>query len=240
MSFSDEILAAYVDGELDAAAGADIERAARSDPSVAERIARYRGLRERLQAVYAPVLDEPVPERLHAALRGGESQRRRSGSRRTAAARWRYSLAAGVLLAVGAGLLLWQQRGASDIEKVDGTLVARGGLADGLSNQLAGDAGAGSAVRIGLSFRGKSGDYCRTFSLSEDAGLACRRAGRWEIVALAPQPAAQASGDRFRTASSALPAVVLQAVEQRIAAEPLDRDGELEARGKHWSGAPPP
>jgi hypothetical protein len=37
-----------------------------------------------------------------------------------------------------------------------------------------------------------------------------------------------------------MPRKVLDAVEQQIDGEPLDRAGELAARGKHWGSTPPP
>ncbi|HEX4152421.1 MAG TPA: hypothetical protein VHY75_09485 [Steroidobacteraceae bacterium] len=228
MSFSDETLAAYVDGELDAAAAAAIEQAMRTDPGVAQRVARYRALRGRLQEAYAPELDEPVPEHLMAALRGAEAPPSATQTR------WRYALAAGVLIAVGAGFLAWRQSHPGVIESVDGTLVARGSLAEGLSNQLSGDVVPGSEVRLGLSFLAKSGDYCRTFSRLKDAGLACRRAGRWEILALTRRQPAAGADSEFRTASSVMPADILADVEQRIAGGPLDRSAEIAARSRHW------
>jgi hypothetical protein len=258
MSFSDETLAAYVDGEIDPAAGAEIEEAARQDPRIEQRIARYRALRNRLQAAYATELDEPVPDRLLAALQNpaprpstavadlgtARAAKAQQSARGTAiAARWRYSLAASVLIAVGAGFLAWRHSHPASMENVDGTLIARGALATGLSDQLSGpapqDTGAsGSTVRIGLSFVAKSGDYCRTFSLSADAGLACHRAGRWEILALEKRVASEGTDSGFRTASSAMPTKVLEAVERQMASEPLDRAGEIAARGKGWNSVP--
>jgi hypothetical protein len=253
MSVSDETLAAYVDGELDPAACAEIEETVRRDPSIAQRIARYRSLRNQLQAAYADELNEPVPDRFLAALRTpaprpsaavADLQTAQKSARGTAvASRWRYSLAASVLIAVGAGFLAWRHSHPASMENVDGTLIARGALATGLSDQLSGPATPGSGatgptVRIGLSFVAKSGDYCRTFSLSADAGLACHRAGRWEILALDTRVASEGADSGFRTASSAMPAKVLEAVERQMASEPLDRAGEIAARGKGWNSAP--
>jgi hypothetical protein len=239
MNVSDDTLAAYVDGELDSAARADIEEAGRTDPSIEQRIARYRALRNQLQAAYAAELDEPVPDRLMATLREPETR----GSPAVAglrAARWRYSLAASVLIAIGAGFLAWRHTHTAPTEEVNGTLVAQGVLAAGLSDQLSGDSTPGSPVRIGLSFMAKSGNYCRTFSLSSDAGLACRHAGRWEILALAKRGPMESPDSQFRTAGSAMSGEVREAVERQIAGEPLDRAGELAARGRNWSGTPPP
>jgi hypothetical protein len=240
MSFSDDILAAYVDGELDSAMCADIEEAIRRDPGIEQRVARYRALRSRLQAAYAAELEEPVPDRLMAAVRDPEARSRRAAPRAVAPARWRYALAASALIAAAAGVLTWRYTHTAMIENVDGTLVARSSLAEGLSDQLAGDRVTGGPVRIGLSFLAKSGSYCRTFSLPADAGLACRRTGRWEILALEKQAAPDPGDTQFRTAGSAMPRKVLDAVEQQIDGEPLDRAGELAARGKHWGSTPPP
>jgi len=69
MTFSEETLMAYVDGELDAKARADVEAAMAADPEVAERVARHEALRLRVQAAFGAVLDEPVPEHLMSAAR---------------------------------------------------------------------------------------------------------------------------------------------------------------------------
>lgn len=66
----DERLIAYVDGELDDAEQATFSAEMAADPALAERVAQQLALRERVRAAYAPVLDEPVPERLLAVLRG--------------------------------------------------------------------------------------------------------------------------------------------------------------------------
>src|ERR1700757_2691877 len=74
MTFSDETLNAYVDGELDAATRAALEAALATDPQLAPRIARQRALRGQVRAASAPVLAEPVPERLLASVRGAPAR----------------------------------------------------------------------------------------------------------------------------------------------------------------------
>ena len=59
----------------------------------------------------------------------------------------------------------------------DGALLARGSLERALEQELAGTTAATSAVHIGMSFRARSGVYCRTFELGGGhalAGLACK------------------------------------------------------------------
>jgi hypothetical protein len=256
MTISNETLMAYVDGELDPSASSEVERAMRGDPDLAARAARYRDLRSRLESAYAPELAEPVPERLLAALRprplSGDPGQTRSMPTRALAerggARWvrtrrtavpLTAMAAGVLLALGAGLFVWRDSQSIMIRAAGGTWVASGPLASGLSNQLSGDSTSSSNVTTGLSFLAKSGDYCRTFSIAhgaEGTGLACRHDGSWRIAVLAQPEAAPASGDRsqYRTASSSLPAEVLSAVQDRISGEPLDRAAEIAARERGW------
>jgi anti-sigma factor RsiW len=67
MSIRDDVLLAYVDGELDAAARADVDAAIAADPQLAQRVQQQQALRQMLSATYDPVLDEPMPARLLAA-----------------------------------------------------------------------------------------------------------------------------------------------------------------------------
>lgn len=240
MSISNETLMAYVDSELDAAARAEVEAAMRRDPEIAQRIAEHRELRAKLKAAYQPTLAEPMPDRLLATLRAGGAAHAAPGRRQPRPLRWRYpaTLAASVVVAVCAAMFAWQSARPALILNRGGTLVAIGVLARDLSDRLAGDSGQ-DEVRIGVSFLARSGEYCRTFSVTgpqANAGIACRTAQRWEIRDLAPPQelaASVAQGD-YRTASSGLPPSIVAAVQARIASEPLDRDGENRARQAGW------
>ncbi len=255
MTISDETLMAYADGELDGAARAAVESAMREYPQIEARVAAHRALRRKMQAAYAAELSEDVPERLLAAARGVEAVRskvanlqdaraaiRRSGSRsRPLLPGWRTvgAIAASVIAGVGLGFFMWSHTESPVIRSAGGALVARGQLARTLSNQLAAEQSRSSAVQIGVSFRAKSGDYCRTFALSgavSPAGLACRHGVEWQIQALTQQPGT-AGDSGYRTAGSAIPATILKSVEEQIAGEPLDQAGEEAARQRSW-GSP--
>src|SRR5262245_3051613 len=69
MQPSDETLMAYVDDELAPTERAAIDASVADDPAIAARVATFRAQRERLARAFAPVLDEPVPERLIAVAR---------------------------------------------------------------------------------------------------------------------------------------------------------------------------
>jgi hypothetical protein len=231
MSIADETLMAYSDAELDASARAGVEAAMRADPEIARRVAQYREQREKLRAAYAPELAEPVPDRLLAALRDGGSAEK-SPRPQSMRSRWRYSLAASVVIAIGLAIFAWQRPAL--VQERGGALVASGELENGLSDSLSGDPSSGD-VRIGVSFLAKSGTYCRTFTLRESAGLACRRGERWlihDLTQLAEAGASQSGA--YRTASSMLPPAILSAVQAQIVGDPLDRAGEQSARGSGW------
>ena len=243
MTFSDEIVMAYVDGELDVATRTALEAALAQDAELAARIARHRGLRRRLSAALDPVLDEPVPARLRdaasrpAAPPGHDVLALRRA--RAAAPRWSWpqwgALAAALVVGVLLRPLLPLSSGA-DLYTRAGRLLAGGSLARGLSQQLAGSQTADAAVQIGVSFRATAGGYCRTFVLRDQgalAGLACREHGRWQLQALAAIPPAP-RGD-YRPAAAALPPAVTHAVDELMSGEPLDAAQERSARDAGWN-----
>lgn len=67
---NDELLIAYLDGELDAAAAAEVAGLLERDPALGERARRLAESAAMLRAAFDEVLHEPVPERLLAAARG--------------------------------------------------------------------------------------------------------------------------------------------------------------------------
>lgn len=227
MAISDEILMAYVDGELDAAARAEVDAALAGDAALRAKLEAQQRLRTRLSAAFDGALAERVPARLSAAAEAPRADVVDLAARR--ARRWSArdwgamaaSLAAGVVLGVGL-----MGAPALMIAAGEDGLMARGALARALDAQLASDEA--GAVRIGLSFRDQSGGYCRTFDLieSQTSGLACRAQAGWTVAMTAANPQSE-----IRTAGAG---EVLAAVEARIAGEPLDAEAEVAAREAGW------
>ena len=257
MTIPDDILTAFADGELDAATRQMVEAAERDDPDVKRRLAVHRELRARMQSAYAAALDEPVPERLLAAVRKPavpavdvirlDEQRapktgaatRRISARKISMGAWPAfgSLAASILVGLGVGYALWH--GSDELLKTssDGGVVAGGGLAKALSTQLAAERPPDRLATIGLSFLAKSGAYCRTFSLSSGhagTGLACRDGERWRIQLLAPGASDGSPGPDYRTAGSNDSPQLRSLIESEIQGEPLTRDAEEAARRDGW------
>jgi hypothetical protein len=252
MSVSDESLMAYADGEADAATRAIIETAMRDDPEIHRRIEEHRALRETMQGAFSAVLDESVPQRLIDAARGPDAARTGNvvdlaRARRAAAAvdapgrrrSWQpAAMAASVLVGVAVGYLGWHGSKSWVKTNSSGELIAGAGLAEALSNQLSEDRSPGLVAITGLSFRAKTGDYCRTFSLTgahANSGLACREGDGWKIKVLAQSPNATSNSSTFRPAASADAPAVRAAVEESIDGEPLDRAGEVAARQGGWA-----
>jgi hypothetical protein len=254
MSIPDELLTAYIDGELEGAERARVEQAIAQDAQLAQRVAQQRALRERLRGAYDGVLQEAVPQRLQQAARLGapagpaqvidlasvraERIRRSNGQRQMVKVR-RYGIAATLAVGLMAGLLIERLASPGALTELhDGALLARGSLARALDEQLAGAAAAGAPVRVGLSFRSRSGNYCRTFALSGSrplAGLACREQERWQLVNMvAAEGPVAAGGQNMRMAGSSLPPALLQAVNERISGEPLNAATEAKARSNGW------
>ncbi len=101
---SDQTLSAWLDGELDAAASAEVQAWRARDPECAHRVRQWAADRDALREHFAPVLQEPVPARLRARV-----------WQHVGWPRWaQAAMAAGLLvagaLAGGGGVWQWQQK----------------------------------------------------------------------------------------------------------------------------------
>jgi hypothetical protein len=253
MSYDDDILMAYADGELDAARRAQLEADMAGDPDLAARVQQHVALRARVAQAFTPVMREPVPASLEAAARGSASAA--DGARsakaaprgqvlqfpqrttRAAAPSWSAREWTAVAASLMLGMFLtWRWLASSDAMLFvarDGTLVANASLASALGTQLASEQGDGP-ISIGVSFATTGGGYCRSFVVhaSGTAGLGCRESGEWRIAVMQAVETQDRGG--MRRATSSMPAAVLQAIEARREGEPLDAAAEKAARDAGW------
>jgi len=234
MAIDDEMLMAFLDGELDEVRRARVERALGEDPELRARLEVQRRLRERLAAHYGPVAEEEVPERFRRMLET-ETVDLSAARARRARPLWRsYAALAATLLL---GLLLGRGLAPSlPIAVEDGAMVARGDLALALDTQLASAPPAGAGTRIGVTFARAGGSLCRTFERVELAGLACREGGDWRLVVTAA--GGESGRSEYRQAGSGS-APVLEAAQELMAGEPLDAQAERRARDSGWQGVAP-
>ena len=253
--FSDEILMAFADGELDPDTSAQVKAAMAGDAAMAQRVARHRAMRDDVYASFSPILDEAVPQRLRDVLRPAEpapaspapafTPRPAANHSRWALPAWgalAATLVVGVLIGKMALPMLEsggrQGHSADAVSTADGRMAASGVLARALSQQLASAPGQGQPVSIGITFRTADGQFCRSFTLHDGAsqasalaGLACKApeaGGPWSIPVLVETQPETTAAATYRMAGSAAPAI-LQAIDARIAGQPLKADAERQA-----------
>lgn len=237
MSVTEEMLAAYADGELGAAEQAAVEAAIAQDPALARKVEAHRALRATLSAHYAPLAAEAVPPALAALLASHTPASDSGGGAEVvslAAARQKRGLApvmrrwapvAGPALAASLVLAVlqpWQGRAPEG--------YAQGDLAAALDTQLAATQPDGAATRILVSFEREGGGLCRAWRGEGSGGIACRDTTGWKIerqFALG-----ETQGTAFRQAGSE--ADLLAAAQDMAADGALDAAGERAARDRGW------
>lgn len=227
MSITPEELAAFADGELDAARAAQVAAIVAADPALEAQVAAHRALRAQLGAHFAPIMEAHVPDRLAALLRPAPADVvdfaavREKRERSRTLPRWTWF--AGPALAASLALALFLRPGGGD--------YARGDLASALDSRLVAAQDAGAPTRILLSFRNSDGNYCRAFAGQAQSGIACRDAERWKLVYTSSGVAAE-NGD-YRMAGT--PATEVLERAQAMAVGPaLDAAGEAAARARGW------
>lgn len=235
-SVTEEMLAAYADGELSASEQAEVEAAMATDPTLARKVAAHRALKATLSKHYAPIVEEAVPAHL-AALLGGAAEMPKAEKPNVvslAAERQKRGLApvvrrwapfAGPALAASLILALWQPWQGRTPEGYAG-----GDLAAALDTQLAATQPVGAPTRILISFEREGGDLCRAYRSGELGGIACRDTTGWKIERQFALGDAQ--GTEFRQAGSEDD--LLAAVQDMAAGAALDAEGERAARERGW------
>lgn len=229
--FSDQIIVAYVDGELDPQWVSELEAAMEADPALAQRVVAHTGLRDVVAGAFGGAMSEPVPERLLVAAGvtvSAKLARPRFGAPRGFGLPQWAAMAACLVAGVVAGRMLMDL---GPIRLVEGGLHARGELAIALNEKLSAETG---PIQVGLTFRDKAGAYCRTFQMQADAmaGVACRTGEGWDLR-MTTRYTARSGGD-YRMAGSAGPPAVLAYVDEAMSGAALDRRQEIAARKSGW------
>ncbi|MGY6635749.1 MAG: hypothetical protein ACXIUO_01300 [Erythrobacter sp.] len=234
MTVTPELLAAYADGQLEGADKARIEAAIAADPALASQVARHQRLRKTLAAHYAPVAEEPVPDRLAALLKpsgGAESNAEvisfagARAKRGLLPAIRRWAPVAGPALAASLVLAIWQPWQGGLPEGYADPALARV-----LDTRLAATQAADADLRILLSFQSQGGDLCRAWRGAEAGGIACRDGVGWRIERQFALEGAT-SGD-YRQAGSE--ADIMAAAQDMAVSGALDAEGEERAKAKGW------
>ncbi|RUU26076.1 anti-sigma factor [Mesorhizobium sp. M6A.T.Ce.TU.016.01.1.1] len=246
-TFSDEILMRFADGELDPATVARIEQAMEIDDRLVTRVAMFIETRAQAQAALKPLLDEPVPEKLVAAVEQMVEAKRASekaasvlpfGGGRMAGppsrSQWLLPIAASLAAVIGALAGYWA---AGTNERAQGGLwvagVIRPALGQALETVESGKeiklAGISDRFRAIATFRNNSRDLCREFEVdSQDRStvmsVACRSGDEWRVSFAVVAPG-DAGGYAPASSAEALDAY-LSAIE---AGTPMSAEEEIQA-----------
>lgn len=227
----DERFFAWLDGELDAAEAAAMKAKVAADPALARLAEQHRALGARLRGAFAPIASAPVPGHLRAQVARpadvidfADARRARSIASLPQWAAMAATLAIGILVGT-----MVDHRAPGPVEAQGGKLYAAAALGRALDTQLA-SAPAGD-VRIGLTFRERSGAICRSFTGSQASGLACRDDGRWRVRALVAP--AEGQGEEYRMAAGIDPGLAA-VIDSTMNGDALDAAAEKAARDKGW------
>lgn len=214
--FSDEILSAFLDGELPAMEMTAVRAAIAQDISLADRLATL-AMADKLVRQHAHALDQqPMPAAVLALLETATASPQ-ANTRQSASAqilpgpwqRWRQQPLRPLALAASVALVLSIAVGylnrPSDTGSALPTLAQYTSSLDSTPSGTA--AGIGSATLLTrFSFRNQAGQYCRQYQLVapgySSENIACRQDDNWTLLVSAQLPV-QANPDNFQPATSA-------------------------------------
>jgi hypothetical protein len=242
---SDEVLCAYIDGELDPEMRARVEQALVDDAGARVRLERMRVADARLKAeIPAPALqpNDPLSKR----ILGGKPMPRVSRP----ALRWGVAisaLAAGIS-GVVVGFVLARSQEPKVVPVVASVTSTSTSLSGASSSQLLlatlenGESGKTAvegdrSVQIILTFESDDGRYCRAFGARDASaaaeGVACRNGAQWQVIAW---DGTADPNEGFRAAGSS---ELLDDVMDRLGGNAaLEVAEERELIEQHWKAAP--
>lgn len=249
MSWSDDKLSAYLDGELQPEEMERLARDIQEDKALAARLDRLASANQTFLAAASDIDAIPLPKGVTTLLADAEKT---EGARvipyrprRIAAFLVEHrAIAASLVCAVaayGVGFATFAGR-ASEIPASSGLIASSSPLhraleqgAGGATVRLAG----GVEIKPQLTFLTADDAFCRQYELTTAGGavegIACREDGAWRV-----QVASFASGQidkgDYRTAASGRSAALEAFIDANISGSPLDAGEERELLARGWRG----
>jgi hypothetical protein len=230
---ADEKFFAWLDGELIGAEAAEVEARVAADPALQKLADEHRALGAQLRAAFDPIAEQPVSIDAYAPTAANVASLAEARNARTRPfVQQPWAQAAAIALVFVTGLAAGNSLSDAPTGPVvaqDGQLIAAAALDNSLNMQLASQVPDGA--RIGVTFRDKQGNICRSFTDSAASGLACREGGNWQVEAIFRAPEGQDSD--YRMAAGADPRLATL-IETRIFGEPFDAAQERQSRDTGW------
>jgi hypothetical protein len=236
---SDEMIAAWLDGEVTQEQRDEIEAAIAAKPELGMHVARLSRVDRLLAPAYAETLNAPIPERFEALLAKprrrvpgfaslGETLSGLLSPRPMALAA--ASLVVGIVLG---GVVLSAPPSGPGIETDgNGRMIANGPMAVSLASVTSG-ATSGS-VNIRLSVVDDGGRYCRQFETAGSAGLACLEGRNWVIDTLSQAGGAPGADGVYVMADGSTDPAIAAALQRRGVRHVLDGREESLAIRSGW------
>ena len=256
---SDEMLMAYVDGELDDGGRAAIEAYLATAPGADERLRIFEATGRGLSDLFDQPMREPVPQRLIDIVNAPDKVvafGRVASRRQQSSIAWPTALAASLTMLAAAGSAYWfaAHRGgsagagfgvavASNGDRVAAHAVAAvlDTVASGTTASAAVD-GQNAAIKPVFTFSTENSGFCRQYTITApDAlaygGVACKApTGNWRVEAYEALEAKQGASDGkiAPAAGNAGPKSVEDAVDRLIYGDVLGAEAERAAIARGW------
>jgi hypothetical protein len=238
---SDEMITAWLDGEVTPQQRSEIESAIAASPGLGVRVARLARADRLLAPAYAETLNAPVPQRFEAVI--GKSRRAGgfAGFREALSsllsprpmAMAAASLVVGVM--IGGAILSGSPTAAGMASDSEGRMIADNAMAQSLASAASG-ATAGP-VSIRLSLVDESGRYCRQFETPATAGLACREGEAWVIDTLSRMGGRSSVDAGYVMADGSMDPAISAALERLGVRRVLDSREESAAIASGWAAS---
>jgi anti-sigma factor RsiW len=253
--FPDETLMRFADDELDAETSAAIEQAMETDDDLVARVALFIETRSQAKAALKPMLDEPVPEELVAAVEHMVREKRAKADRpatvlplrqpaprELTVRRWTLPLAASIAaVAGGIGGYLLALPGAPEQNSLHVAGINSPALGEALATVVSGQEQelpeTSQRFRAIATFRDSAGALCREFEVdspdrSTVISVACRSGNAWQVsfaVVAAGTDAGYAPASSTEALDAYLAAIAAQApMEESEEAKALRELGQPE------------
>lgn len=262
MTYRDETLSAFIDGELPETEADTLRIEMAKDPGLEERVAQLRRANDAVRLAYSDIENEPLPDSVldlfnktpsnvasfAQAQQANETPRVHAGVlQRFTSTQWPMAMAAGLALVIGFGIgqIGGGAPGASgNAVQIAGVIAADNPVFEILDNGASAElhmanAETGLQVEPVLSMQRADGVFCREYFISDSKArfhnVACKENDQWTVKFAVNIPTAENSIDGSYIAASATSnALAADYVDRVIAGDALDAAAEQNAIKDGW------